>query len=245
MTELGLSDPFLISVGVAAGLVAGLVKGFTGFGGTAILILVLTQFFSPLSVLPKIVLVDVLAQALLLPARRQNIDWPFVGLLSAATIIALPLGVVALLEIDANLLKRVIAGVVGICACLMLAGWRYGRTATAPVTIAVGVSFGVICGATFIALPIFMFILASPALAHAARASCIAWGLSMSVAMGVILAYTDVLHLEDVWQSGILAAAYLAGSFSGARVFKGADEKIFRRVVVSLLLALSVIGVAI
>ena len=54
---------------------AGLVRGFTGFGGPAFILAILTLFFTPYSIVSKILIVDFLASMYLFKAVYHQIDW--------------------------------------------------------------------------------------------------------------------------------------------------------------------------
>ena len=58
MAELSLAHWQVWALVMATTLTAGAVRGFAGFGGPAIMILVLTQFYAPASVLALVLLVD-------------------------------------------------------------------------------------------------------------------------------------------------------------------------------------------
>ena len=62
---------------------------------------------------------------------------------------------------------------------------------------------------------------------------------------GLIAAYVwrDLVGIDDLWQVALITLFYMGGAFIGARAFKRASEKLFRRVVLLSMLGLSIIGV--
>ena len=243
MAELSLADWQVWALIIATSLSAGAVRGFTGFGGPAIMVLVLTQFFTPASALALVLLVDYAANMQLFPAAVRHTAWRSALPLIVASAIAIPFGVHLPQGIDPLWLKRGIALLVGACACVMLANWRYTRdvgTATACVVGAIG---GVIVGATFIALPIMIFFFAGPAPAWQSRANAITWGLFASSIMIVLFFRAGLLGIDEVWRAALLVLFYMLGAHLGARAFRRASEERFRQLVLFLLLALSAVGV--
>ena len=103
---------------------------------------------------------------------------------------------------------------------------------------------GVIVGATFIALPIMIFIFAGPSNATVARANAISWGVFAGAGLIVAFVWQGLVDIDDLWQAALITLFYMGGAFIGARAFKTASEKLFRRVVLISLLGLSIIGVA-
>ena len=100
LPDLTLDEPRMIAITGAAALVAGVVRGFSGFGGPALMTLVLTQFFSPLSVLTKVVIIDAVSYLLLVPSAFREFDRRFVAVVTTATLLGLPVGVYLLAVTD-------------------------------------------------------------------------------------------------------------------------------------------------
>ena len=150
-------EMFLIAGAVA--LVAGVVRGFAGFGGGAIMILILTQFYDPTSVIARIVLIDMVANVRLLPTTLREVEWRTAGTVTVASCVAIPLGILVLLAVDPLIMKRGIAAVIAVSTLILLSGRRFEAAPTMPVLIGVGLLSGVILGATFIAIVFMIFIL--------------------------------------------------------------------------------------
>ncbi len=244
MTELSLVHWQAWPLVAATALAAGTVRGFAGFGGPAIMILVLTQFFAPASVLALVLLVDYAANIQLAPAAVRHAAWRRLLPLVVATSVAIPFGVHLLQGLDPLWLKRGIALLVGVCACVMLADWRYRREAGPVIAVVAGVLGGLIFGATVIALPLMIFFFAGPAPAFQSRANAISWGLFTSSVMIALFVLEGLIGLKELWQAALLALFYMLGAHVGARAFRRASERRFRQLLLALLLALSVVGVA-
>ena len=244
MTELTLAHWPVWTLVIATALAAGAVRGFTGFGGPAIMILVLTQFFAPASVLALVLLVDYAASMQLFPAAVRQAGWRRILPVVVASIVAVPFGVHLLQGMDPLWLKRSIALLVGVCTCVMLADWRYRREAGTAVALGAGALGGAILGATLIALPIMIFFFAGPAPPARARANAITWNLFTSSALILLFFRAGLIGTQELWQALLVALFYMSGAHFGARAFRRTSERRFRRVVLALLLALSVVGVA-
>ena len=243
MAELSLAHWYVWALVIATSLTAGAVRGFAGFGGPAIMILVLTQFYAPASVIAVVLLVDYAANLQLFPAAVRHAGWRRLLPLVVASIVAIPLGVLVLQVVDPVWLKRGIALLVGACTCVLLANWRYPREVNVATAIAAGLIGGAILGATMIALPLMIFFFAGPYPSSQARANAIAWGLFTATVMIVVFFRAGLLGLEELWQAALLACFYMLGAHAGAHAFRKASERRFRQLVLALLLALSVVGV--
>ncbi len=243
MTELTLTEIDMILLVGALALFAGAVRGLTGFGGPAIMIVVLTQFYSPASVLAMVLMIDFVANLRLVPTSFRDISWRTAGPLTAASVAAIPIGLYALLAVDPMVMKRVIAAVVGLSALAMLAGWRYRRPATVAALIVVGGLAGMVLGATYIALVAVVFLYAGPEPATTSRANCIFWGFVTGVVMIGVLYTTGDIVWADMWRAAMLGVVYLFAATFGIWIFRGVDEPVFRRFVLWLLILLSAIGI--
>lgn len=221
---------------------SGFVRGFAGFGGPAIMILILTQFYTPLSVMVVMMLIDFTANIPLLPPSFANLSWRTTGTLTAASLLFVPLGLFVLIKVDPLIVKRLIAFVVGTCALTLLFGWRIRRQPTSLVLFAVGALSGTILGATYIALPAMIFLFAGPDPAPVSRSNAIVWIFFMSATVLCVMAFKGQVTIGDLQKAAILGVGYCLGVVSGARLFRNVHEAVFRRLVLVLLLSLSIIG---
>ncbi len=243
MAELTLTELDMTLLVGAIALFAGAVRGFTGFGGPAIMIVVLTQFYSPASVLAMVMMIDFVSNVRLVPTSFRDISWRTAGPLTAASVAAIPIGLYALLAVDPMVMKRVIAAVVALSALALLAGWRYRRPATVAALIVVGGLAGMVLGATYIALVAMVFLYAGPEPATTNRANGIFWGFVAGIVMIGVLCVTGDIVWADMWRAAMLGVVYLFAANFGIWVFRGVDEQVFRRFVLWLLIGLSAIGI--
>ena len=153
-------------------LVGGFVRGFAGFGGPAVMLLVLTPFFNPLSLLSKVMVIDLVANLKLLPNSFADVDWKLCLTVSGATLIGVLGGTYALLNVEAEIIKTAVALVVALCTLVMLTGWRYQRQPGLLAQVVAGLVAGFVLGA-IIAVPSLR--LPKPYLALLTRAFLIGW----------------------------------------------------------------------
>ncbi len=245
MPTLDLSDPFAVAVLSLAALVAGFVRGFTGFGGPAVIILALVPFYAPISVLVKVAAIDVFANFALIPSAIADIDRRVVTALTLSSVAGLPFGMYAVYEVDPVLMKRVIAVVATACTIVMLTGWRFKEVPSILLHAVVGFVAGVILGATLIAFFIMMFLLASPVSAAVSRAHVILWACVMNVAFLSLFAVTGAITLFEFGVCAVVGVAYMLSARIGAAAFRRIKERDFRRIVLWMMLALAGAGLAV
>ena len=242
LPELTLHEPRMIAITGAVALVAGVVRGFSGFGGPALMALVLTQFFSPLSVLTKVVIIDAVSYLLLVPSTVREFERRLVAVVTTATFLGLPFGVYLLTMSDPVVMKRAVAAAVAACVVVMLLGVRFQARPPIVVQVLVGVLAGVVLGATYIALVAVIFFFALPGSGAQGRANAVCWGVVLSFALIATHMALDNTTLDDLWRAAFVGLAYLAGTGIGVRLFRSTGERTFRRAVLWLLLGLAVVG---
>ena len=220
-------------------LSAGLMRGFTGFGGPAFMVAIMTIFYTPLAILGKILVVDIFASAYLFSTEFKKADWNTIKYLLIPTLITLPLGQWLLIELDPNWMRRTIAIIIILTSFIMLFGFRY-KTKLGPFSLIVlGAVSGVVAGATYIALTIVVGILLGPYDKIAARGIIICWAFITAIAYAIVSSIMGTTTFGDVWIALPGAAAYLFGVWLGSRWFREASERLFRNIALSTLLLLS------
>ncbi len=241
--DLGGEPGMVIVAAVAFG--AGLIRGFTGFGGPAFILAILTLFYAPVSIVSKILVVDFIASVYLFKAVFRQIDWRATAYMVLPTLIFMPLGHWALIELDPVWMKRVMAAIIAGACVLMLVGFRYRHPMTRGWLVFVGVCAGIVFGGSYIALVAVVFILLGPYDKNQGRTLIIAWTFFTVIGFALISAATGTTGIDDVVTALPGAATYLLGTWLGSHAFSRSSEKLFRRGAISTLLALALLNLVI
>lgn len=220
----------------------GLIRGFTGFGGPAFLLAILTLFFTPYSVVAKILVVDFIASVYLFKVVYREIDWRATTSMVIPTLLFMPLGHWLLIELDPLWMKRAMALIIAVACVMMLSEFRYKHPMTTAWLIFIGSCAGLIFGGTYIALVVVVFILLGPYDKHAGRTLIISWSFFTVLGFALISASSGTTGVDDVISAAPGAASYLLGTWIGSHGFRKSSEKLFRRVAIATLLALSILN---
>lgn len=243
MIDLPVLDATL-AVALAAFVVAGLVRGFAGFGNALILTPSLSLLFSPAIAVPTLVLIDLAGTLPFVPRAARRASLPQILPLAIAAAVCLPLGVWALAVIDPELFRVGVGIVVLVLTGLLAAGWRYRGQPYLAARFGVGGIAGFFNGIAGIGgVPVVLFWLAGSDSAGQMRANiftffCILATMTVvGFALGGLITAT-VLGLVVVgWPT------YVAGLIVGARLFPLASERVFRRVALVLIAAVALVSV--
>jgi uncharacterized membrane protein YfcA len=220
----------------------GLVRGFTGFGGPAFILAILTLFFTPYSVVAKILVVDFVASVYLFKAVYRQIDWRATASMVIPTLLFMPLGHWLLIELDPLWMKRIMALIISAACVMMLIGFRYKHPMTSGWLMFLGSIAGAIFGGTYIALVAVVCILLGPYDKHAGRTLIIAWSLFAVLGFALISAVSGTTGMDDVIAAAPGAVTYMLGTWIGSHGFRKSSEKLFRRGAIATLLVLSIVN---
>jgi len=196
-------------------VIAGLVRGFSGFGAGLILVPSLSLLYNPLVAVVSVVIMELIPALQLVPKAAGRCHWRSVLPMSLAALVTVPLGSWLLVVIDEHSMRLLISLMVLLGTAVLASGWRYQPlvhdhkapllTGAAEVTRASMVMF------------LFVTVLMS---------------LSMFI-------YHGIISREILMRCLSLAPLLLLATWAGGRVFGKVSENTFRNV---LLMMLTTIG---
>ncbi|AWB34597.1 sulfite exporter TauE/SafE family protein [Orrella marina] len=144
-----------------ATIAAATMRAFSGFGAGLLLAPVLSLYLQPVDVVAVVVMLNFVSTFQMLPSMWKDIDWPLVWRMVPPALIGIPVGGVLLAGLDADLLRRIVAGVVVVLSLILLAGWHYkGARGRLQDTIA-GVASGILTSIGGIGGPPFVLYMMS------------------------------------------------------------------------------------
>jgi len=225
-----LSERRIVMAMAIAGL-AGLVRGFSGFGGAMIYMPLVAAIYEPRIAAVTILLIDfVTTWPFALPEMRRC-NWREVVPISIAMAAAVPFGTWALIAFDPIVLRWCISIVVlGLLPPLVL-GWRYHTQPTLPVTIGVGLFSGLSAGAVQIAgPPVILYWLGRVGSSVTIRANIMVFFQICGVVLVSVYAYEGLFTVQALALSLLLGIFYLGGVGAGSYFFRGTSDQTYRRI---------------
>jgi uncharacterized membrane protein YfcA len=220
------------------------VRGYAGFGFSALVIGSAGLVVNPLALLPVVILSEGVMTGAQARVLREGVAWRRVGLMALGAAVAMQgsIGVLARLGEDAA--RLTVSGIV-LAVCLsLLRGGGAARPAGTFGHVGAGVVSGVANGAGVGGLPIAAFLAAQGLDARTFRATLIAYFALLSLAALPALWRAGLLTGGTVAALAWLAPAMAAGLWLGGRSFSVARPEVFRRVTLTLLAGLAVAGIA-
>lgn len=232
---------FWIMTGFAA--MAGLMRGFAGFGSAMVLSPLLSHYYSPAAAVLAIAVMEIAVSVQLIPRALPDVQWRFVGPATVAALAGMPLGIWALVAVDPDLIARFVAGVVLAFVLVLASGWRYGGPKRLPVTAAVGLSSGALLTSTSVGgPPVLIYMMAGDDPARRVRANIILYFAMLEVIAPFALWLGGAFVTEYAVLGALFCPAYMAGAWLGGRLFRESSERLYRRVALVFLSAIAVYG---
>ncbi|MGA0563346.1 sulfite exporter TauE/SafE family protein [Ancylobacter sp. VNQ12] len=214
---------------VFTALVAGVTRGFSGFGGALIFVPLISALFGPKVAAPTLLVIDTVLTLPFVATALRACIWRQVAPLAVGAVVAVPFGVAVLQHVDAIALRWSLAGLSIALLALLVSGWRHSGRQGLPATLAVGALAGTLGGAAQMSgPPVVAYWLGSGQPAALVRANLFGFFAVVTLASGSAYFLNGLVTAEVGQLSLILGPAYAIGLFAGARAFKGASDRHFR-----------------
>ena len=223
--------------------VAGLLRGFTGFGAGLLMVPALGLILGPQAAVAVAVLLDAAVGVLLVPKAVRQARWAIVAPLAVAAVVTIPLGSIVLVTIAPETMRRAISVVVLCMVAILASGWRYRRTPSLAISAATGATSGLLTGMAGIGgPPVILFFLSGVDPAPRTRASLICHiAITQTVAL-IAFAFAGLLLPGVLVRAVVLLPIFLLSTHLGARAFRRSGERSFRAVALGLLAVVATLG---
>jgi uncharacterized membrane protein YfcA len=219
---------FPLAVAIAA--LAGLVRGFSGFGSALIYIPLVAAVYDPRIAAVTLLIIDSIGGTPFGLRALPHCNWREVLPIVIAAAVAVPFGTMALLVVEPVALRWFIAVLVFSLLALLVYGWRYRGSPGLPATIGVGLFSGFGGGAVQIAGPaVIIYWLAGENPAAKARANLLVYFMLNNVVLCLSYFWQGVFAADVVVLGLVLAVPFIAAMAAGAYFFHGASEAVYRR----------------
>src|SRR3954471_14263285 len=234
-----LAASFMIAAAVA--VIAGMVRGFAGFGAAMVMTPVFSALFGPAVGIVLCMLLEIVVALPLLPRVVQYVDWRRIGLLMVAAVVGAPLGNLVLTEVSPEPMRWAISAIVLAAVALLASGWRFQGQWRAPVTLGIGATSGFLNGLSGMAgPPIAFYYLAGNETATRVRANLTTYFVFVDLAALAVFLARGMVHWDTAVLGLFLAPAVVAGGLMGKKLFPLASEAFYRRLALALLVGVAI-----
>jgi uncharacterized membrane protein YfcA len=228
---------------VLAVSVAGLVRGFAGFGSAMIIMPVASSVLSPVEAVTFLICTELIG-----PLPNARAAWRQgarreVGLLVLGAMLALPIGVWALSSMNATVFGWVVSFSVITLLFLTMSGWRLEGALTRKVIVGAGGLGGFMTGFAGIpGPPVIMLYMASRLPVAVIRANFLLYLVALDLLLFGLLWALGMMNWTVAVLGLLVGMPNLIANMVGARLFDPAAERLFRNVAYLVIAASAMIG---
>lgn len=247
MSLTGVPLPFDLSAGAVgfmavAVLIAAFVRGYSGFGFSALVIAASGLVTNPLHFVAVVLLCEVVMTVQQWQNVGPHVDWRKVGLLVAGAVVGLPLGLWALTSISVDAARAVISGYILVMCAVLLIGWRIQRKVGALGHLMAGVVSGAANAPGMAGLPVAAFFAAQAMPAAVFRATLVAYFPILDLYSAPMYWWNGMVTWDTGRASLLALPLVFLGNWLGGRHFLHTDPQDFRRFAIGLLALLAGLG---
>ena len=212
-----------------AALIAGVVRGFAGFGTAMIFLPMAAQVLSPFEVLTVLVIMDLTGPLIHVPRALKDGHPADVVRLGLGAAIAVPLGVRVLSLAEPEVFRWGVSIVALVLLTLLVLAVRYRGVLTKRMMFGTGLLGGFLGGSVGLpGPPVIMLYMASTLPPSAIRANNTLYLILADVLILTVLAVRGFLVASAVAIGIIAIVPYTLGNWIGAKIFRPEAEKAYR-----------------
>ena len=223
--------------------VAGIVRGFAGFGTGMIVGPIGSALFTPKLALVILLVIDTFPTIPLVIPALKKVVWREVLPMAFGVMLIMPTGIMFLKYGDAITLRWFFSLVIFTAVTILWSGWQYNGPRTYRVSALVGGMSGFLGGVSGLSgPPPIIYWMAARTGAGLVRANLIIL-FSFSELVSIVGYYlASIITWEGVLKGLIASPIYFTGLMIGAKLFGKASETAYRRVAFTLILMAAIIS---
>lgn len=239
-TELTANQFWLL---IAITTTAGLVRGFSGFALSAIVMASAATFIPPVQLIPICFWLEFCASILMIRGGWQDADRRVVTGLVIGSIVGTPIGLALTTSLPVATSKMIVLVLVIVLAILLLAKVRLAFLATKPGLYLSGIASGIVGGLAAVAgMVVALYVLSQASAARQMRGSLVLFLCVTLLTSFFYLIYFEVMTMTAVKRAAVFALPTFAGVILGQRIFTQRFEPYYRPFCLTLLTGLAVAG---
>ena len=231
---------------ITGALLAGVVRGFAGFGTAMIYLPCAAQVLGPFEALTTLIIKDLTAPLIHVPRALRDGTPGDLLRLGLGALIALPFGVWVLSLVAPEVFRWGVSLIALTLLTLLILGVRYRGQITNRILYGTGALGGFLAGAVGLpGPPVIMLYMASTLPAAAVRANLTLYLIMADTLMLAVLAWNGFLVASAVALGVLVILPYLLGNWVGALLFRPDLEDLYRRVAYAIIAASAILGLPI
>lgn len=232
-----------LGVLLAAAAVAGLVRGFAGFGTGLIFMPMAGAALAPVAAIAVMTAMDVLGLLPQVPRALRGAERAEVARMIAGAALALPAGLWLATALPVEAFRWALSALALAMLALIATGWRWRGPVGPRLGYGTGALSGFLGGASGLAgPPAILLNVASDRPAAVIRANLLAYLALFGMLLLAVFLGTGAAGRAELALAAILALPFAAASLLGAWLFDPARESLYRRAAYLIIAASALAG---
>ena len=224
--------------------VASIVRGFNGFGFSAISVSGLSFILPAIEIVPIILLLEVFISIFMIPYIWNKIDWKFVVQILIGITIGSPIGLYLLKYLSPQITHLIICLVVIFFSLLLMKGYTNLKINNLVSKVATGTISGIVNGfSTLGGLPVALFLLITSIQPAIIRGSLAALFFLTDIYAFILSFFGGIIDMTTIYRVLSITIVLPLGVYIGDNFFIKAKEVTYRKVVFYFLILISIIGI--
>jgi uncharacterized membrane protein YfcA len=237
-------NPTLLIVGGLAVLLAGFLRGLTGFGFALVAVPILSTLVEPRIVVPTILIHGTITSLPLIFHARHEVQPTHIWPLMAGAIVGAPFGSYLLLVLDADTLRLLIGIVAFGFALVFAAGFSRKIQNERLAFVPVGFLSGLLNGSSSLAGPPVILFFANQGIPPMVfRANILALFFATNIATIIAFIVGGLFSVDAFLLSLALGPSLVIGTYLGARYARSVNVRLFRGVALSVVMGSGIIAI--
>ena len=224
--------------------VASIVRGFNGFGFSAICISGFSLVLPPIEIVPIILILEVLISIFMIKYVWNKIDWNFVFKLLIGIAVGSPVGLYLLKYLSPETTHLYIYLIIIFFSLLLMKGYTNRNINNDQSKILTGVISGALNGLTTLGgMPVALFLLVTSIQPAVIRGSLAALFFLTDVYAFILSFFGGIVDMITIYRTIPLIIVLPIGVYIGNKFFVKSREQLYRKVVFYFLITISIFGI--
>lgn len=243
IADFAAVSPETVVLILAMSLLAGLIRGFSGFALSATVMASLSSVIPPVELLAVSFCLEVLASAYMVRGGIKNADMGVVWGLVIGNLVGVPIGLLILTQLDIEISRIVALALILTLVSLVFIKVKALFLATRPGLYISGVTAGLATGIAAVGgMVVVLYVLARDKPAAQMRGSLVMFLLLSEVGTGIYLFIYDIFTLETIKRVIVMVPLLSVGILIGSLFFNPSLAKFYKPVCLAVLIAICVIN---
>jgi len=239
--KLSLAEIYFIIITV---FIASIIRGFNGFGFSAICISGFSFILPAIEIVPIILILEVIISIFMIPYIWNKIDWNFVLKLLTGIVIGSPIGLYLLRYLSPDTTHLSVCLLVVFFSFLLMKGYENKKINNNYGKFITGIISGILNGLTTLGgMPVALFLLVTSIQPAIIRGSLAALFFLTDIYAFVLSFLSGIVDITTIYRTLPLIIILPIGVYIGDKFFVKSKEETYRKVVFYFLIFISIFGV--